>query len=754
VNSVIKQIEQTDSPQEFDLQENSVALSGNGNGHNPWCWETANRRFGMVQSDKAMNFTFYENAREFKLTEWKNDIFDEAGESLVLTVKGIKYDLLAISHSCIHSAAGSIYRFQAGTLAGTVEITTFSKLGGKLVRMKLDQSKNKNEERVRIEYACSMVLGVDRRDTLRIAAEKRGGVIFLKNPFAGYFSNTTVCLIADRNFENRFTGGVLSCAHTVDAGGEVCFCLCAFRDEREYQLIRSEFKAAGFDGIRKGYLKEIEPYLSKIQIKTPDDKLNWLFNNALVYQSLTSRIWARSGFYQCGGAFGFRDQLQDYLNLSILMPEELKRHIIRCCTHQFVEGDVQHWWHNIPTGKDKGHLGVRTRCSDDLLWLIPAAASYIEATGEDGILDIITAYIEAPPLQDNESEICIIPSRSAVRESILQHCRKAMDFAFRTGPNGLLLIRSGDWNDSMNMAGDENRGESVWLSWFYIRCCRQMEEFYRARHDEEESAEMQRRAEKIEASIESNAYDGAWYLRGYHKDGSKIGNAGASECEIDLISQSFSVIAGGNVDDKRRGAVLQAYNKLYDREAKIYKLFWPPFKNDGRELGYIKGYLEGIRENGGQYTHAAIWGAIALFICGETEKAYEVLSGCNPANRCANDTALRNYRVEPYVIAADIYTNPNTFGMGGWTWNTGAAAWYFTAVLRYMLGINIQGDAVECIAPKIPEEWKDFSIEIKFPEKTVRVDILRKNGMEQGRKDDSNRSRKLEGNMEILEIYI
>ncbi|MDP4152969.1 MAG: glucoamylase family protein [Bacillota bacterium] len=706
-----------------ELDSDKVVVHNTGLSHRPWGVLLANRRFGTFMSDRAMNFTFDLNAREFKLSSWTNDLFAEAGENLYLEAEGKLYNLIAISSTFEFSKSKAVYHFNIGDISGIVQVTVSDKYACKIVEMSMT-----GKGKIKLVYEYDAVLGVDKRTAKYITCISGKDNLFLKNPFSAYFSAFEVFLVSDRQFRNAFEDGLFICECDVDLPGNATvktrFAFGAVRNDAEYNLCIKETLGLDFNENSDKLKKEIENCVRNIHIKTPDSRLDFIVNEILCYQTLLSRVWGRTGFYQNGGAFGYRDQLQDLSNLAFMSPSLLYQHICRCAQHQFVEGDVQHWWHNLPTSPGKGHLGVRTRYSDDMLWLVYAVCEYINATGDLSILDREIEYITGKKLDDKEDEYCGIPDMSGVKENIYSHCLKSIYGAGKVGPNGILLIRGGDWNDSMNKVGDENSGESTWLSWFFAGVCTRFAKFAELRGDHKTAGELREFAASILMNIEKNCYDGEWYLRGFHKNGSKIGSKGDEECEIDLISQSFAAITSDSMMERKKSAMNAVYERLFDKDSNILKLFTPPFVNGEREVGYIRGYVAGIRENGGQYTHAAAWGAIAFFCLGDAERGMEVLKALNPLNRMDSMEEIKKYGCEPYVIAGDVYTNPDQYGRGGWTWYTGASGWVLRAVYAYLLGIKFEIGKL-LIRPCVPKNWNEFQVDFYTQDTDVHIDARR-----------------------------
>ena len=465
--------------------------------------------------------------------------------------------------------------------------------------------------------------------------------------------------------------------------------------------------------------------LGKINVKTPDEAFNIMLNGWLMYQVIVCRIWARSSFYQSGGAYGFRDQLQDSLAALNIWPELTRNQILLHAAHQFVEGDAQHWWH------EQQNKGTRTRFSDDRLWLPYVTAQYINVTGDSGILDIVVPFLEDEPLQEHEDERYSKPVVSSQSATVYDHCIRAIDISLKFGEHGLPLMGSGDWNDGMNTVGNKGKGESVWLGWFLYSTIENFIPFCYEKNDIERAQHYTDAINKIKQAIEENAWDGDWYRRAYFDNGTPLGSIQNSECKIDSISQSWAVISGAGDEKRIKTAMESVENYLVHKEEGLVKLLTPPFDNSELEPGYIKSYVPGVRENGGQYTHAAAWVIIAFAKMCIGDTAWEIFDLINPINHTRTPMEVVKYKVEPYVVSADVYAVAPHVGRGGWTWYTGSAAWIYKAGLEYILGLRRKGKNL-IINPCIPKKWNEFSVSYKYMNTIYKIKVSNPKGVNCG----------------------
>jgi cyclic beta-1,2-glucan synthetase len=488
---------------------------------------------------------------------------------------------------------------------------------------------------------------------------------------------------------------------------EIVILLGQGKSRHEAVDLIKKYRQADLDATFAQVNNQWQDIFDAVQVKTPDRALDVMVNRWLIYQTLGCRLWARAGFYQVSGAFGFRDQLQDVMALCLTRPDIARQHLLRAAGRQFAQGDVQHWW--LP----ENGRGIRTRVCDDRLWLAYVVAHYVEVTGDDAVLDEMIPFLDGPQLQPHETEAFFEPVSSQNKADLFDHCALALETSLATGVHGLPLMGSGDWNDGMNKVGEDGKGESVWLGWFLYSTLTSFARLAETRGQSDRAGDWLRHAADLKRALERDGWDGDWYRRAFFDDGTPLGSVSNSECRIDSIAQSWAVISHG-ADRVRASRAMAAVDKyLVQRDQKLALLFTPPFDNPRRDPGYIKGYPPGVRENGGQYTHAALWAALAYTMLADGDKAYEVLSMLNPIHHTDSPTAMQRFKIEPYVVPADIYSVPPHVGRGGWNWYTGSASWFYRVAVERVLGLRRYGQNL-LLDPCIPSAWPGFAITYRF----------------------------------------
>lgn len=720
----------------------------------PWVNVMANPNFGTLVSESGTGFTWCGNSQSHRLTPWSNDpVSDPPGCAIY-----IRDDDLGIFWSPTPAPIREIdaYRvrhghgytvFEHNSHAIEQELLTFVPVdagGGQPVRVQRLRLRNRSSQRRRLTVTsyATLVLGSDPEETRMHVATKwdlQSRSLFARNAYdpefgdrvtfatsspepSSFTGDRAVFVGRNRSLRNpaamehaRLSGGASAgldpCAAvqiTVEIEpnqeAEVTFLLGQGADEREARSLVHRFRdpanvEAAFMETRRWW----DDLLGAMQVETPEPSANLLLNGWLLYQTLSCRLWGRSAFYQSGGAYGFRDQLQDVLALVYGAPHLAREHILRTAARQFVEGDVQHWWHPESGG------GVRTRITDDLLWLPFVTAHYVRTTNDAAILDEIVPFLEAALLAENEAESFSVPAISGTQAPLLEHCRRAIARVQARGPHGLPLIGGGDWNDGLNRVGINGKGESVWLAWFQVCVLSDFAQLLELRGGDLEAAECRALAENLAQTIEAEAWDGAWYRRGYFDDGSPLGAKECAEAKIDSLPQSWAAISGAADPERVDRALRSLEEHLVLDAARMILLFTPPFDTTEQDVGYIKGYPPGVRENGGQYTHAAAWAAQAFARQGDGDKAVSLLRMLNPIEHARGEQDLDRYKVEPYAVAADIYALKDQVGRGGWTWYTGAAGWLYRVWLEDVLGFKLRGDTFT-LDPVIPKDWPGFRL--------------------------------------------
>jgi cellobiose phosphorylase len=721
----------------------------------PWVNVLANPLFGTVISENGQSYSWYENAHEYRLTPWNNDpVSDPGGEAFYLRDEETgQYWSPAPrpvpsleSYVIRHGFGYSVFEHYENGIYSELKVYVAIDASIKFSSLKIRNDSGRPRKISATGYVEWILGDIRAKSAMHIVTEidHGTGAILARNAYNTEFPDNIAFFDVDeihktvtgdrrefigrnRSLKHPAAMGRLHLSGRVGAGLDPCAAIqvpLELEDGQEHEVIfrlgiagRDAIGASEFIRRFKGATTarhscdqmclHWKNTLGAIQIKTPDQSLNILGNGWLMYQTIACRFWARSAYYQSGGAIGFRDQLQDGMALIYTKPHLLREHLLLCAAHQFVEGDVQHWWHP-PAGR-----GVRTKCSDDYLWLPFATHRYVTAIGDTGVLHESAPFIEGRQLNADEDSYYDLPTRSAEQGTLYEHCVRAIKRALRFGVHGLPLIGSCDWNDGMDKVGEHGKGESVWLGFFLYDVLIKFSGIARLYLDNEFALICEREAVQLRKNLNENGWDGEWYRRAYFDDGTPLGSSVNEECKIDSISQSWSILSGAGTPERSRQAMTMLDKHLVRQEDALVQLLDPPFDKSDLNPGYIKGYVPGVRENGGQYTHAAIWAAMAFAKLGDREKAWELLQIINPLNHGRTKEEVDIYKVEPYVIAADVYGEPPHVGRGGWTWYTGSSGWMYRLIMESLLGLRLQVNKLT-FSPCLPEDWESFTLEYQF----------------------------------------
>ncbi|MET0414207.1 MAG: hypothetical protein ABW217_23050, partial [Polyangiaceae bacterium] len=757
----------------FDEQSGAyVMLLGAGTRTpNPWCNVMANPGFGTIVSETGSGFTWFGNSQRHRLTPWSNDaVTDPSGELLYVrddedgsfwspTPEPAGND----AHFTVRHGRGQT-RFEHVQRGLAHELTIFVSPEDpvKIARLVIE-NKGQRTRQLSVFGLVEWALG-NSRETSRVSTatswNAERSVLLASNPFSLYplhraFFSASRPISSATGDRDEFFGmassrerpdalGRRALSGRVGAGLDPCGALQVSlrvapgeRTEVSFVLGQGSSEAHALD-LAKRYTRPTsasetlaasdgrwEEILGAVQIKTPDTALNLIENHWLLYQATSSRLWARSGFYQSSGAYGFRDQLQDVLALLHSRPQVAREHLLRSAARQFVEGDVQHWWH--PETGD----GVRTHCSVDMLWLPYVTAEYVRVTGDRGVLDERVPFLAERALGAEEADLFSTPAVSEARATLYEHCARALDAGTTAGAHGLPLMRGGDWNDGMNRVGAAGRGESIWLAWFLARTLKDFLPLALARGDRARMTRCNADLRRIADGVDKHAWDGHWYHRASFDDGTPLGSHVNPECSIDAIAQSWAVIAGVGDPARASRALGSALERLVSPEAKLMKLLDPPFAHMTPDPGYIQAYPPGVRENGGQYTHGVLWTLLALALDNQGDRVGELLTLLNPVHHADDAQVTERYRLEPYVIAADVYSHPDHMGRGGWTWYTGAAGWLYRIVLENVIGLRRRGNTL-VIAPCIPSSWPRYEVSYRHGRTVYRIEVENPLGVTRG----------------------
>ncbi len=731
----------------------------------PWINVLANPDFGTAISESGAAYTWAENAREFRLTPWSNDpVQDTTGEALYirddetgqfwsptpLPARG------AAPYVIRHGFGYTVFEHTEHGIASELWVYVAIDAPVKFTVLKLRNTSGR-PRRVSVTSYWEWVLGELRHKSLlhvQTEVDLKTGALLARNYYNTEFSDRiafidvnggTRTVTGDRkeflgrngNFAEPAALKHARLSGKVGAGLDPCGAVQVAFDLPDAQERETIFR----HGVGRGLadvqnliqrfrpvdthqmaLERVRSYwnraLGAVIVDTPDPAVNVMANGWLLYQTLSCRFWGRTGFYQSGGAYGFRDQLQDVMALVHTEPTLIRAHLLRAAAHQFREGDVQHWWHP-PTGR-----GVRTHFSDDYLWLPYATCRYAACVADLSVLDEKIHFLEGRAVKPEEEAYYDLPNRSDESATLYQHCVRAIERGMNFGEHGLPLIGCGDWNDGMNRVGNQGRGESVWLAFFFYDVLIQFAQLARAYHDPDFAERCLDQARQLQKNIEQHAWDGQWYRRAYFDNGEPLGSQTNEECQIDCLPQTWSVISGAGEPQRSSQAMQSVDQRLVRREAGLIQLFDPPFDTSALEPGYIKGYIPGVCENGGQYTHGAIWTAMAFALMGERERAWELFAMLNPIRHGGTPEKIATYKVEPYVVAADVYAVAPHTGRGGWTWYTGSAAWMYRLLIETLLGVNLEGDQLR-LAPLLPKTWTTYTIHYRYRQTVYHITITR-----------------------------
>jgi cyclic beta-1,2-glucan synthetase len=727
----------------------------------PWSNVIANERFGLIASEKGALSTFAGNSRLHRVTPWRNDpVVDPHDEAFYVRDQrsGEFWSALpgpapAAGHYDVRHGFGfTQWRHRSGGLEH--EVVVFVPRADPLRIAEIRLRNPGGEPRSVAVYAYNRwVLGASPAETrgqVQVSRDPLRRAVLARNPstgpFAGWIGFAAFASSASGTLDACVEraaflgvpgyaeapqavreGGALPDAVGADpcaalrtevlipAGGEVCITALLGEADSAAELDRllAEYRR---DGAVQDALTAVGAFwsdaLTRTQVRTPSAAIDLMVNGWLAYQTISCRLWSRTAYYQSGGAYGFRDQLQDAAALVQTQPEYLRTQLLRNAAHQFVEGDVLHWWHPPES------QGIRTRFADDLVWLPYLAAHYLRVTGDAKILDERVPFLAGPALVAGEDERYFTPQLAAEEATLYEHCLRALERGMTLGAHGLPLFGSGDWNDGMNRVGREGRGESVWMGFFLYTAIGDFLPQVRMRGDEPTARRLQTYRDGLVVALNDAGWDGSWYRRGYYDNGAPLGSQASDECKIDALAQAWAVIARVAPPERAALALDALERHLISAEDGLIRLLAPPFENTPQDPGYIKGYVAGVRENGGQYTHAALWVVRALAEAGRRDRAAEWLERLSPVSHTATAADVARYQVEPYVIAADVYGVAPHVGRGGWTWYTGSAGWMLRVAIESVLGFCVDGGEWLTLSPRIPDAWPGFRLSHRRPDGT------------------------------------
>ncbi|MEG0306674.1 MAG: glucoamylase family protein [Clostridium sp.] len=765
-NELVKSLEFFNSYGGFNKNgEYTIALNNSETTPTPWINVISNGNFGFNISESGSSYTWYKNSREFKITPWNNDyVEDTLNEALYLQDEGNK-SVWSITPKPIrgmgeylitHGFGYSKFTHESNGILGQVTMFVPQENNVKILKIKLKNLKEKSRK-LSATYLARLCLGSSREHThkkIYTEINKELKYIYGRNSYSCEFSSNYAYLKIFGGENESFSGDgseFLECEKRIGnlqtinklsniygeglepiLSEQVSFNIGPLEEKEIFITLGVEESIGEVEKILSKLnhieaveeeLKNVKAYwsnlLGTVKVTTEDKSLDLMVNGWLPYETISCRLFSRTAFYQCGGAYGFRDQLQDSIPMIYLKPEITRNQILYSASRQFEEGDVQHWWHPVVDS------GIRTRFSDDLLWLPYVTSIYVKATGDYGILDELVEYLKDEPLKEGEDERYNVSPKSDLKESLYNHCIRAIDKGLNFGPHNIPLMGSGDWNDGMSTVGNKGTGESVWLGWFIYAILKDFKDLCAHRNDkvyEDKSISMMK---FLRDNLEENAWDGRWYRRAYFDDGTPLGSDENEECKIDALSQCWAVISEAGDADRINVAMDNLEKYLVKEEEKMVLLLTPPFDKSSLEPGYIKGYIPGVRENGGQYTHGVTWVALALAKMGRGDEAYKVFSMLNPINHGLTKEDQDVFMTEPYVMAADVYSVEPHVGRGGWSWYTGSSGWMYTIAVKYILGLQLIEGKGFTIKPCVPITFNKYTIDYKFKNAMYHITVTR-----------------------------
>ena len=755
-----------------DAREYVIVLKQDQSTPAPWSNVVANADFGFIVSAEGAGTTWSVNSQQNRLTPWSNDpvatmpaevIYvrdDESAELWSATPLPIR----DVNHPYIVRHGFGYSRFQHESHGIALDLLQFVPLGDsvKISRLRVTNRSDRARQLSLTQY-LEWVLGTQHSKTALFVVTELDPItlaLLARNPWNGAYASRVAFLdmsgrqqsfTADRAeflgrhgslaepaalltaapLSNRVGGGLDPCAALQTKlrllpgeATELVFLLGDAPSRQAAAALVERYRAADLNAVLREVAAFWDRTLGAVQVKTPDRAMDILLNGWLLYQTLACRVWGRTAFYQSSGAYGFRDQLQDVMALCVAQPAVAREHILRAAARQFGAGDVQHWWLPV-TGQ-----GVQTRVADDRIWLPFVTAHYLKVTGDLELLDEYVPFLAGDPLAADLDELFAAPAPGP-GANLFEHCIRALDSSLEIGSHGLPLFGTGDWNDGMNRVGMAGRGESVWLAWFLYAALLDFAPVAERRGNAIAAARWRKHAFALQRAVEREAWDGEWYRRGYFDDGTPLGSVSSDECRIDSIAQSWAVISGAGDAARSQRAMAAVNAQLVNPSEGLVQLFTPPFDRSLKDPGYIKAYPPGIRENGGQYTHAALWTVLAFALSGDGDRAAELFSLINPINHASTRTGIHRYKVEPYVACADVYAAPSHIGRGGWTWYTGSAAWMYRTALEALLGFNLRGPLL-CLNPCIPRAWRSFELLYRYRSASYRLRFDNPQGVSSG----------------------